>query len=209
MKTTKLKTIIITAMVLTAGVFTSCETEDVLLNENNDISLDETTSIKEVENTASSRTYYSRVSRYFLGGANSIHTYTVGFVGNRLGSRESTPFQLGLYEKLVTPTPPAGTRQLFFLRSPGSRDFLLTTNTGERSRLLGSGWRDFSEYREIEGSEVLDIQASFIHTSGGGGRVQLHRFYGVANTDHLFTINYQEGINAGYRYEGVTGWVYR
>ncbi len=121
---------------------------------------------------------------------------------------------MGIYNKAVTATPPAGTIQLFFLLSPGNRDFLLTTNVGERNTLLRQRWRNVSEYnlyeREDPCRRILILnEFSYIHTFGGSGRVKLYRFYGASNTYHLFTTNYQEGVNAGYTYEGVTGWVHR
>lgn len=40
------------------------------------------------------------------------------------------------------------------------------------------------------------------------GTIPLYRFYNSAYTDHFYSTNYQEGINAGYVYEGIIGYVY-
>ncbi len=209
MKTIKLKTAVLALTLSALGVFTSCEkNEENLLEEPSVIEN------SELENSNfKSRAALMGVSRYFLGGANSLHTYKVGNIGIGLGRREGVLFKLGTYNKLVTPRPPAGTKQVFFLLSPGNRDFLLTTNTTERNNLLRLRWRNLSEFnfrdREIANGTVLFNQSVYIHSSGGSGRVKLHRFYGASNSDHLFTTNYQEGVNAGYIYEGVIGWVHR
>ncbi len=210
MKKQNLKITTLAIALSVVGMFTSCEQEETLLNEETTVKVKE-----EVSPELSARApFLSGVSRYFQGGGNSLHTYRVSRVGANVGSREGVPFKLGIYNKAVTATPPSGTTQLFFLLSPGNRDFLLTTNVGERNTLLRQRWRNVSEYnlyeREDPRRRILILnESSYIHTSGGSGRVKLYRFYGASNTDHLFTTNYQEGINAGYIYEGVTGWVHR
>ncbi len=210
MKKQNLKITALAIALSVVGTFTSCEQEETVLNEETSIEVKEKTPL-EVSQRAP---FLSGVSRYFQGGGNSLHTYRVSRVGSSVGRREGVPFKLGIYNKMTNPTPPAGTTQLFFLVSPGNRDFLLTTNVGEKNTLLRLRWRNVSEYnlyeRENPRRPILILnESAYIHTSGGSGRVKLYRFYGASNTDHLFTTNYQEGVNAGYNYEGVTGWVHR
>jgi len=209
MKTIKSKIVTLAFAIGTLAVFTSCNDEEPLVEET---STTETTELEPKE--LSSRSVgLMGVSRYYLGGANSIHTYRVGNVGVAVGRREGVPFKLGIYNKLITPTPPSGTKQVFFLLSPGNRDFLLTTSVTERNNVIRRGWRNLSEYnfrdREFRSGRIIFNQSAYIHTSGGSGRVKLYRFYGQSNTDHLYTTNYNEGVNAGYIYEGVIGWVHR
>ncbi|TCI85206.1 hypothetical protein [Tenacibaculum sp. M341] len=204
MKTQILKVRAIALMTVAFGVFTSCE-------KNEETVIDETSVVEETVVTSKVQTKTSLVGvrRYFLGGANSIHTYRVSNIGAAIGRYEGMPFKLGIYNNRITPTPPSGTRKLYFLISPGNRDFLMTTNVTERNNVRRAGWKDVSEFNFVERDRLLLNESAYIHTSGGSGRVKLYRFYGSSNSDHLFTTNYQEGVNAGYAYEGTIGWVHR
>ncbi|WP_299253164.1 hypothetical protein [uncultured Aquimarina sp.] len=93
----------------------------------------------------------------------------------------------------------------FFLLAPGNKDFVMTTSGAEKSNLLRRGFRDDSVKALYENIK----KASYIHNNAGNGRVKLYRFYGSSYTDHLYTTNYNEGINAGYAYEGAVGYIYR
>ncbi|SNR14839.1 hypothetical protein [Tenacibaculum jejuense] len=209
MKTINFKTGFLALTLSTMGLLTSCEQQETLIEDPNVVEVSDV----EIETTTlQNRTTLMGVGRFFLGGANSLHTYRVGNIGANLGRREGVPFKLGIFNKVSTPTPPAGTKQLFFLLSPGNRDFVLTTSASERNTLQRRRWRNVSEFnfqdRESGSGRLLFNQSAFIHNSGGSGRVKLYRFYGSSNTDHLYTTNYQEGVNAGYAFEGVVGWVH-
>lgn len=187
-------------MVLLCAVMTltvSCEKDEILETEN--ISEVET---EELSNSKAA-TFLSPVSRYFSGGANSLHTYRVFNLGVGIGTYEGRPFKLGVYD--YSQGVPSGTKHLYMMLSPGNRDYVMTTSGAERSNLVRRGWRDYS-VRTLTGTIV---KGAYIHNSGGSGRVKLYRFYGASNTDHLYTTNYNEGVNAGYQYEGVVGWVHR
>lgn len=47
----------------------------------------------------------------------------------------------------------------------------------------------------------------FAATSQLTGTVPLHRFYRANTADHLTTVNYNEGVQNGYTYEGILGYV--
>ncbi|WP_299436219.1 hypothetical protein [uncultured Aquimarina sp.] len=196
MKTT-LKLSIVCTAIFAAMTFTSCEKDEI--QAENTVSEDLDTS-SDILGKASA---ISAVSRYYSGGSNTVHTYRVLNLGIGIGTYEGRPFKLGTYD--FNQAAPSGTKQLFLLLSPGNRDFVMTTSGAEKFNLLRRGWRDYS-VRTLYGN----IQkAAYIHNSGGSGRVKLYRFYGSSNTDHLYTTNYNEGVSAGYAYEGVIGYVYR
>lgn len=52
---------------------------------------------------------------------------------------------------------------------------------------------------------TFEHQIGQIANSPGAGLIALHRFY--KSSDHVITTNYAEGVNAGYVYEGVLGYV--
>ncbi|WP_378174341.1 hypothetical protein [Aquimarina sp. SS2-1] len=196
MKTTLKSSIAFTAA-LAVLTLTSCEKEDLTLE--NTTSEDVSTT-SEISGKAIA---ISPVSRYYAGGSNTVHTYRVLNLGAGIGTFEGRPFKLGTYDYISA--PPSGTKQIFFLLAPGNRDFVMTTSSTEKSNLLRRGFRDYS-VRTLYGNIK---KAAYIHNSGGSGRVKLYRFYGASNTDHLYTTNYNEGVSAGYAYEGVVGYVYR
>ncbi|GAA0721671.1 hypothetical protein GCM10009430_23260 [Aquimarina litoralis] len=192
-----LNSLFLGALVLASLTFTSCEKDELSSDFESVENLQETPENLNKVNTI------LPVSRYYSGGSNTVHTYQVLNLGVRHGTYEGRPFKLGTYDFISA--PPSGTRQIFFLLAPGNKDFVMTTSTSEKSNLLRRGWRDYSTkalYSNIK-------KAAYIHTGAGSGRVKLYRFYGASNTDHLYTTNYNEGISAGYIYEGVIGYVYR
>lgn len=63
-----------------------------------------------------------------------------------------------------------------------------------------------STQANCEGLSVEGI-LGYAATSQVGNLVPLYRFYKVSTADHLTTINYSEGVNGGYTYEGVLGYV--
>ncbi|WP_299222441.1 hypothetical protein [uncultured Aquimarina sp.] len=195
MKTTLKSSIMYTA-ILAVLTLTSCEKDEI--NSESTVSEDVSTTT-DINAKASA---ISAVSRYYSGGSNTVHTYRVLNLGVGIGTYEGRPFKLGTYDFISA--PPSGTKQIFFLLAPGNRDFVMTTSGAEKSNLLRRGFRDYS-VRTLYGNIK---KAAYIHNSGGSGRVKLYRFYGSSNTDHLYTTNYNEGVNAGYAYEGVVGYVY-
>ncbi len=185
---------IITILFLNIFLFTSCEKEDQDLLTEATINQQEITPDTQVTEKASGITN-ERVYRNYQGGSYSVHTYkTQSGTGYALGRREGIAF--------VTPTSPtsAGVDRnkynfLWFLLHPERKDFVLTTSSSEFWTLKNSGWRNVT-YKYI-----------LIQKSSGNGTSKLYRFYDVANSDHLYTKNYSEGVNAGLKYEGVVGWV--
>ncbi|MFD2562241.1 hypothetical protein [Aquimarina rubra] len=196
MKATLKSSIAFTA-ILAVLTLTSCEKDELTLENTVSEDVNTTSEINGKANTISA------VSRYYSGGPNTVHTYRVLNLGIGIGTYEGRPFKLGTYDYISA--PPSGTKQLFFLLAPGNRDFVMTTSSAEKSNLLRRGFRDYS-VRTLFGNIK---KAAYIHNSGGSGRVKLYRFYGSSNTDHLYTTNYNEGVGAGYAYEGVVGYVYR
>lgn len=197
MKSHKFLFSILTILAIT---FTSCDAEnDELIPEQ---VLEENT--ESIDLQSKSSISQTQVGRYYSGGGNTLHTYKVANVGTGIGTFEGRPFKLGLRNTPASANPPSGTSRLYFLLAPGNRDFLLTTSSQERSNVLRRGWRDLSTWSIYNYS-----QSAVIYRSGGSGRVKLYRFYNSPQSDHLFTTNYHEGVNAGLTYEGVVGYVYR
>ncbi len=86
MKKKNLKITTLAIALSVVGMFTSCEQEETLLNEENTVK-------EKVSPELSARApFLSGVSRYFQGGGNSLHTYRVSRVGANVGSREGVPF---------------------------------------------------------------------------------------------------------------------
>lgn len=63
-----------------------------------------------------------------------------------------------------------------------------------------------SRHGNCEGQRVEGTYG-FISAYYRAGFIALHRFYHTVSGGHLTTTNYSEGINAGYSYEGVLGYV--
>ncbi|WP_108804326.1 hypothetical protein [Aquimarina sp. Aq107] len=193
----KLKLSILSTAIFTVLTFISCEKEEIQ---------SESTVLEDLETTSEingKATAISPVSRYYSGGSNTVHTYRVLNLGVGIGTYEGRPFKLGTFD--YNQSVPSGTKQVFFLLAPGNKDFVMTTSGSEQFSLLRKGWKDYS-VRTLYGNIK---KAAYIHNSAGSGRVKLYRFYGSSNTDHLYTTNYNEGISAGYSYEGVIGYVHR
>ena len=190
MKKTKFLISILSFAFAICLLLTSCE------SENDDLPLEQVPNKTENNINAKSRALSSQnVYRYYSGGSASLHTYkTQGGQGIGIGSREGISFRTtvaGSHREIDFNTY----NELYFLLHPRKIDFVLTTSPTEILTLISKGWKDVSRL-------VL------IYKNPGNGRKKLHRFYHTRNSDHLFTKNYSEGINAGYKYEGVTGWVY-
>ncbi|PKV52166.1 hypothetical protein ATE84_4268 [Aquimarina sp. MAR_2010_214] len=178
-----------------AFILTSCETED---QEQLPEQSFETTEIEPSENTngKASTFRYENVYRYY-SGRGSLHTYkTQGGLGVGIGRREGVAFRTPVV-KNPREINKALYSDMYFMLHPSKTDFVLTTNTTEFLNLVNRGWRD-----AVRGQFVL------IQKKPGNGKRKLYRFYDARNSDHLFTKNYSEGINAGLKYEGVVGWVY-
>ncbi len=208
----KIKSLGIITMIFTfTVVLISCETEENLQEINNEeidanIITEAIEALEASENepeiTPDTKTtgkasgaVDERVYRYYQGGATSVHTYkTQSGSGYALGRREGIAF--------VTPVSTTSTgvdrntyNFLWFLLHPNLKDFVMTTSNREFWDLRRQGWKNVT-YRYI-----------LIQKGPGNGTKKLYRFYDEANSDHLYTKNYSEGINAGLKYEGVVGWV--
>lgn len=190
MKKTKFLVSILNLTFVICLLLTSCE------SENEELPLEQVSNATENSSNTKLRALSSQnVYRYYSGGSASLHTYkTQGGQGIGIGRREGVSFR----------TDVARSRreidfntynELYFLLHPRKIDFVLTTSPTEILTLISKGWKDVSRL-------VL------IHKKPGNGRKKLYRFYNTQHSDHLYTKNYSEGINAGYKYEGVTGWVY-
>ncbi len=169
---------------------TSCELETEQLPE--ETKLDQTIEVDEKSSFRRENVY-----RYYSGGSKTMHTYkTRNGNGIAIGSGEGISFATPVTSN-INSVDSNVYNVLFFMLHPQQKDFVIGSGVGEFVDLKGKGWKD------VTGRGYV-----LIHKKPGNGRKKLHRFYGVSNSDHLYTKNYSEGINAGYRYEGVTGWVY-
>ncbi len=194
MKAQKTLVKIATLLVVSIFLFTSCDRDDLDTAPETAHSKVEITPDTQTSSKASAVVNES-VYRFYQGGATSVHTYkTESGSGYALGRREGVAF--------VTPTSQtsAGVDRskynfLWFLLHPNLKDFVMTTNSREFWNLKNNGWRNVT-YKYIH-----------IQKGPGNGTRKLYRFYDPANSDHLFTKNYSEGVNAGLKYEGVVGWV--
>ncbi|WP_025740131.1 hypothetical protein [Aquimarina pacifica] len=182
------------------AVFTSCEKSEALSEETPE-ELGQAEIFDEIEanldkTTSSSKSISDvKVYRYYQGGSATVHTYrTQSGSGIAYGSYEGVAF--------TTPVSFSSTgydtskyNVLYFLIHPNYQDFVMTTSATEFWNLRRSGWSNVTR------NYVL------IAKGAGSGLSKLYRFYGNQNSDHLFTKSYSEGINAGYTYEGVVGYV--
>ncbi|MFD0863097.1 hypothetical protein ACFQ1M_12855 [Sungkyunkwania multivorans] len=139
------------------------------------------------------------IRRHYAGGSLSVHTYKAEsgsgiLIGNSEGIGFRTPVQSGS----GTSFDSSQLRFMEFFIHPQRKDFIMAADILEAINLKNRGWISTN----VRGRNPI------IHIRSGNGRKRLYRFYNAANTDHLFTKNYYEGLNAGYRFEGVVGWVY-
>ncbi len=177
---------------------TSCEVdnEESLVEEEQVIDqeqlIDPNTEVIHIEN-ASMRLTNQNARRYYSGSL-TVHTYKLASSGSSIGSYEGIAFSTPVISVSVGYDTNKYTT-LYFFRHPLSQDFVMTTSAREFWDLDRKGWR-----RETFGRPLVQKRA-------GNGKVPLHRFYSSSNSDHLFTKNYSEGIRAGYKYEGITGYV--
>lgn len=93
------------------------------------------------------------------------------------------------------PSGTPGTKPLYrFRRTDGGH--ILTSDAGEVAALRGYGW-------------VQEAVLGHVATTAGSGLVALHRWVKPGNQRHFYSVEQQEGTNAGFRYEGVVGYVAR
>ncbi|MFD2561815.1 hypothetical protein [Aquimarina rubra] len=186
----------ISMMLLTVSiVLTSCEAEnDDFVSEESLVTPD-SISNSEYGPKAAASIVNEKVYRYYAGGSLSLHTYR---------TQSGTGSAIGTYEGVAFTTPVSSTSTgfdrnkynvLYFMIHPQNKDFIMTTSGTEFWNLRRQGWKNVTR------KYVL------IQKSSGNGTVKLYRFYDTANSDHLFTKSYSEGVNAGLAYEGVVGWV--
>ncbi|AXT62557.1 hypothetical protein D1816_20065 [Aquimarina sp. AD10] len=193
MKTNKFLFSIFTSFLISI-VFISCEVEESTIPAEQIV---KDADLNSNETTGKSSLRRENVYRYYSGGSQTMHTYkTRSGNGIGIGSSEGISFSTPVTTN-VNSVNSNEFNVLFFMLHPQRKDFVIGSGVGEFLDLKGKGWRDVSGRNYV-----------LIHKKPGNGRKKLHRFYGVANSDHIYTKNYAEGINAGYRYEGVTGWVY-
>ncbi len=185
----------IKSLLVAVFLFTSCETDNQDTSPEARDNEFEITPDTKISGKASGAVN-EKVYRYYRGGSQSLHTYqTQSGSGIAVGNYEGVAF--------VTPvtTSSAGIDRnkyniLYFLAHPQLQDFIMTTSATEFWNLRGRGWKNVTRRYVL------------IQKRSGSGTKKLYRFYNRTNSDHLYTTNYSEGVNAGYRYEGVTGWVY-
>jgi len=193
--------------------FSSCEKDDINFDSDS----------VELESEIEAK-FYPRlvnVNRYYAGPPYTIYSYRMGTAGSNFGSYQGVKFKLGLVPRdRFNPyihsykEYPSGTIPVYLVKNKGNYDFLITTNANERNNLVNSGhWQDVSKsYTRIPSASPYPdyfFELPYIHTSGGGGRVKLHRFYdNKGQSIHLFTTNYNEGASKGYLHEGAIGWVH-
>lgn len=74
-------------------------------------------------------------------------------------------------------------------------------------RCYNPGNRDHFASRQsnCEGQNQEGV-LGYVATGPGGGLVKLYRFFRANTADHLITVNYSEGANNGYAYEGELGY---
>jgi Tfp pilus assembly protein PilV len=77
-------------------------------------------------------------------------------------------------------------------------DHFYTASYQEYVNAHYAGWCSESGY---EGWSVLN-------DGSAPGSVPMYRWWNGAIGDHFYTTSWQEGINSGYTYEGIFGWVY-
>jgi len=137
------------------------------------------------------------INRYYAGGSQSVHSYRYSTLGCSLGSYEGGAFTTWVSNQAPSSRPynVGAFREAYFLIAPGNRDYIITVSSSERASLKRSGWRDCTR--------LLGLMQKYRSV----GTRALYRFYNAQATDHLFTVNYSEGVNAGYRYEGIVGYV--
>lgn len=149
--------------------------------------------------------------RYYEGGPYTSYNYKIGTAGAAAGTSQGKRFRINT---ILSDRPiPSGTKQLFILQRKDRKDFLMTTNFNEFNNLFRTGrWYDRTLGSFIQNPynpTSRRYEKVYIHTRGGNGRVKLHRFYDAKGQSiHLFTTNYNEGRNRGYKYEGLVGYVY-
>ncbi len=195
---------IITLAFFISFSFTSCELEKDSLEEELVTVEEPILDNGELENlntnddvykeSTSRRLTNQSARRYFSGGSQSLHTYKLARSGASIGAYEGIAFSTPVISR-GTAYDPNKFATLLFLLHPENKDFIMTTSGTEFRSLRRSGWVNKSYYR------------SLIQKGPGSGKVPLYRFYSSSNSDHLFTKSYAEGINAGYKYEGIVGYV--
>lgn len=198
MKTINFLPRILTMVIISVFGLISCEVDESTEEVLNSIETAELTepddSLEEIGAKNRAALANQNVRRYYAGGSSTMHTYKVASAGAAIGSYEGIAFS--------TPVIASGGAYdtnkyniLYFLLHPQNKDFIMTTSATEFWNLKRKGWRNLTYGRPL------------IQKGAGSGAKKLYRFYGVSNSDHLFTKNYSEGVNAGYQYEGVVGYV--
>lgn len=194
MKNTFLSSFAILLFTITFS-FTSCEKDEHEVNPDQNSNQTEITPDTKITGKAGGFTN-EKVYRYYQGGSSSLHTYrTQSGTGSAIGRREGIAFTI------PTSASSSGVDRnkynfLWFLLHPQQKDFILTTSSSEFWNLRRQGWKNVT-YKYI-----------LIQKGSGNGAKKLYRFYDTKNSDHLFTKNYTEGVNAGLKYEGTVGWVF-
>ena len=185
----------------------SCSTDEIATSENENLSLELKDEINEstLDDPNPADQANGRLSpsssftlrpfrRYYAGGSLTVHTYNYQNIGTAIGSFEGTAYTTWVAPLSATFNTSAF-NETFHLIHPQNKDFIITTSVSEAVRLQRSGWR------------LLNGQRSLIQKSNSQSVRPLYRFYNSAASDHLFTTNFSEGSNAGYRYEGRVGYV--
>jgi hypothetical protein len=128
--------------------------------------------------------------------ANGDHMMQVGPEPYGLG-RDGYDMQLA--QGWIYPTRTADTVPLYRYLAKAGQDTLYTL--------------DFHEFRYARSGTVYDGVVGYVHADEKPGTVALHRFVNAARGDHVLASNIEEfgGRNgkAGYKYDGVVGWVPR
>ncbi|KAG6830308.1 hypothetical protein H0H87_008559 [Tephrocybe sp. NHM501043] len=91
---------------------------------------------------------------------------------------------------------PTTTVPLFRAYSAANTDHLYTTNATEIQSVVKAGtYTDEGTVGRIFATQEL-------------GTVPFYRFYSIPLTDHFYTTDESEGLDAGYAFEGIVGYVY-
>lgn len=139
----------------------------------------------------------TNVRRYY-DSRRTVHTYYSPETGrgHRVGNYEGIAFRTAGVTNGSSLSGSTYRLAILFL-NPSKTDFVISTSGTEDTNLINRGWTTAGPISNFV----------YLYRNGGNGRRPLYRFYKASISDHLFTKNYSEGINNGFRFEGVVGYV--